>query len=290
MFFPDETSNVAANIQKSDDYQHLAPLQRIINYLKNGEDKQCDPYILNTHKLLLEEDLEAIERITTGQAASEAWHEIRRGMMTASNFHRIRSRTKTLKQHPGESPDALLRQLCRVSTNFYTMPASLEWGQKNEKKALKCYKKVAQKLHARFQVAKAGLTVCRENFLLGCSPDGMCFCKCPKQKCPRQWLVEIKCPYAFRYCPAKVAAQNNGCFYSHDKKKWMLDKTHKHYTQVQGLMGIMKCINLDFVVYTSKGVLIVPVNFDQVFFDNLIEDLQYFQENYLFPYFLKVYS
>lgn len=218
------------------------------------------------------------------------WGEIRRGLMTASNFHRIRTRSNSLRKHPAESASALLRNLCRVNHEYSFIPASLEWGRKNEKKALKCYKKIAEKMHTRFHMFFNGLILSNENFLIGCSPDAECSCKCPKKKkCSGRWLIEIKCPYIHKYSPPKIAAKDNGCSYNYSEKKWVLSKKHKHYSQVQGLMGIMNYEHLDFVVYTTKGVLIVPVPFDQIFYDNLIIDLQYFQVNYLFPYLIKMY-
>ena len=211
-------------------------------------------------------------------------------MMTASNFHRIQTRTKTLQKHPGESAYALLRQLFRVNPSFSTLPMSLEWGHKNEKKAIRSYKKIARKIHRCFQFSSTGLCLCKENFFIGCSPDGVCFCKCPKNKnCPRRWLIEIKCPYIYRYSPVKLAAKENGCYYNRANNVWELSSTHKHYTQVQGLMGIMKYKHLDFAVYTTKGIVVIPVLFDRPFYERLVADLQYFQANFLFPHIIKMY-
>ena len=72
------------------------------------------------------------------------------------------------------------------------------------------------------------------------------------------------------------------------KKKWKLSDKHKHYTQVQGLMGVLKFKNLDFVVYTTKGILVVNVEFDVDFFMKLVTELRFFQESYLFPYIVNV--
>ena len=83
--------------------------------------------------------MHVIEQITTGQSNNQAWHEMRQGMMTALNFHRIRTRTKTLQKCPSKSAYALLRQLCGVNTSFSTLPLSLKWGHKNEKKSFKIF-------------------------------------------------------------------------------------------------------------------------------------------------------
>ena len=272
------------------DCSHLAPLQRIIKFYDENPKEYLDPYCLNNYRLYQSFELTLIEKLTKGQAENQNWFEIRRGMMTASNFHRIRSRSRSLQADRSLCAGALLRQLCRGQTAYATMPASLLWGRKCEKKALKLYKKLLPKLHLRPQVTTTGFCISDANYLIGGSPDGICSCKCRKtSNCPRRWLVEVKCPYTTKYRPAKVAAGKNGCIYDRIQRKWVLSKTHKHYAQVQGLMGILQYDHLDFVVYTTKGLVIIPVEFDKNFFDKMIFDLMYFQENYLFPYIVKMY-
>ena len=55
--------------------------------------------------------IEHLKNITIEQASSKLWFEQRRGRMTASHFHRICSRMKTLTKKPGENPNNLLRSL-----------------------------------------------------------------------------------------------------------------------------------------------------------------------------------
>ena len=249
-----------------------------------------DPYCLNNQQLFEPSELELIENFTKGQSENSNWFEIRRGMMTTSNFHRIRTRSNSLKVDPSLCPGALLRQLFRGRPAYPTLPADLLWGQKCEKKALKLYKKFLPKLHLRPQVATSGFCVFNENYLVGGSPDGVCSCKCRKaSSCPRRWLVEVKCPYTMKYRPAKMAAMQNGCSYDLIKRKWVLSPSHKHYTQIQGLIGVLQYSLADLVIYTTKGLVVVPVEFDEDFFLRLKHDLMFFQEKYLFPYIVKMY-
>ena len=273
-----------------EDCSSLAPLKRIVNFFQRNPEKYFDPYCLNTYHLLETSDLKLVEELTKGQAENQNWFEIRRGMMTASNFHRIRTRSKSLQANPSLCAGALLRQLFRGQVDYATMPDSSLWGRKSERKALKLYKKLLPKLHLRPLVTNTGLCISNENYLICGSPDGIGSCTYPKSSaCPRRWLIEIKCPYTTKYRPPKVAAVQNGCMYDRIRRKWVLSKTHKHYAQVQGLMGILQYDHLDFVVYTTKGVVIVPVEFEKEFYDELMHDLMYFQENYLFPYIVKMF-
>ena len=271
-----------------EDHGHLAPLHKLINHLKQANGKEDDPYCLNSHALLTKEDIVTIQNITRGQSDNEIWYEIRRGMMTASNFHRIKTRCKTLQNDPTKRADALLNHLCKKHCDYAAIPESLEWGRKTEKKALALYKKLSAKSHIKPQIKTTGLCLSEDNFLIGASPDGIGRCTCNKSSCPRKWLVEIKCPHTLKYRPAKIAAMHNGCYYDHTDKKWKLSDKHKHFTQVQGLMGVLKFKNLDFVVYTTKGILVVNVEFDVDFFMKLVTELRFFQESYLFPYIVNV--
>ena len=72
---------------------------------------------------------------------------MRKGIMTASNFHRIRSRTKTLRQNPEASAASLLKHLCSGGSSLddHVLPASLQWGRKRKAKALHMYRTVMKK-------------------------------------------------------------------------------------------------------------------------------------------------
>ena len=195
-------------------------------YFQKNPENYLDPYCLKNHQLFEPSELELIENFTKGQFENSNWLEIRRGMMTASNFHRICTRSKSLKVDPSLCPGALLRQLFRGRPAYPTLPANLLWGKKCEEKALNLYKKFLLKLHLRPQVATTGFSVFNENYLVGGSLDGVCSYKCRKaSSCPRRWLVEVKCPYTTKYRAAKVAGcrmdvvmtslNANGCYPHH---------------------------------------------------------------------------
>ena len=100
--------------------------------------------------------------------------------------------------------------------------------------------------------------------------------------------MKIKCPYTSKYKPAKIAVMQNGCYYDRRDKKLKLPDKYKHCTQVQGLMGVLKFKNLDFVVYTTKDILVVNVQLDVDFFMSSVTELRFFQKTYLFPYIVNV--
>ena len=286
-----EAKPSAQQLIRSDLSSELTPLQKIKAYVKeSGGMKlhEVDPYCLNSKGLLTQEDLQTIREVTKGQSSNETWFQMRKGMMTASNFYRIKSRCNTLRSNPEASPEKLLKHLLSGGSGLgdHALPASLQWGRKREAKALYMYKTVMKKKHSRLRVESSGLSISTENYLVGASPDGICFCRCKHSNCRQMWLVEIKCAFATKYKSPKIAAKYNGCWFDKRSKKWKLDVNHRHYAQVQGLMGVLDCEHLDLVIYTTKGIVVIPVHFDQPFYDNLFSSLSYFHENYLFPFII----
>ena len=61
-----------------------------------------------------------------------------------------------------------------------------------------------------------------------------------------------------------------------------LKRTHKYYSQVQGLMGVTGAKWCDFVVYTSRGMSIERIPFDPQFWNELKGTLKM----YYFKHFL----
>ena len=91
---------------------------------------------------------------------------------------------------------------------------------------------------------------------LGASPDGIRICNC----CLHKTFVEVKSLYSkCNLLPAIAAAtylekDNKGNLKLKSETKW-------NY-QIQGLMGISGIHNAELVIYTNKGILIIPVSFD----------------------------
>ena len=61
-----------------------------------------------------------------------------------------------------------------------------------------------------------------------------------------------------------------------------LKRNHKYYTQVQGLLGVTGARWCDFVVYTSKGMSIEGIPFDDDYWKTLKGTLK----SYYFTHFL----
>ena len=211
---------------------------------------------------LTPDKIREIESNTREQALSPLWFSARRFRLTASVFGRI------FHMRPSTAPDSLIKSL--LDSKSISSPA-LEWGKRNESIALQEYIKHNEALgNKNMVVCKAGFVVCEEHSFLGASPDAYVF---DPQAENQYGLVEIKCPYKYRgYSPIEAARQPDFCCSVNNgqdsRPSVELKRSHVYYIQVQGQMAITERKWCDFTVYTSKGMSIERIAFDEEFWRN----------------------
>lgn len=63
-------------------------------------------------------------------------------------------------------------------------------------------------------------------------------------------------------------------------------KNHMYYTQVQIQMYVTKIYKCDFVVWTTKGIFIEPILYDEAFVSECLQHIQtYFEDVFSIFYF-----
>lgn len=155
----------------------------------------------------------------------------------------------------------------------------MRYGKATEEKAFICY---SQKRNPLIQ--KTGFIVHHKEPWIGGSPDGI--------DTLSGLILEIKCPFSgkdngldwiINNCPAtkrylKVQELNGNI-------QFTLHKKHCYYAQVQVNMWVMKCTKADFIVYSSKDddFIVVEVEYDKYFIQDLQETLQSVYFNYVLP-------
>lgn len=211
-----------------------------------------------------------LEEKTREQAECEEWMRERKLRFTASNFGKISRRQRNHEKFVGD----LLAQK-KITT------AAMEHGKKYEPVALKEYEKYMRKMGKPVKVLKSGLFVSPKIPILGCSPDA----KVIDLSCKDSFGIgEVKCPSSkFNVTPID-ACDDPGFFMEKKDGKPSLKRGHVYYDQVQGLMGLTGAQWCDFIVYTSKGLSVERIKFDQDHWDTLCEKLC----DYYFKYFLPV--
>lgn len=199
--------------------------------------------------------IKAIEIRTRDQQKNSEWYKERCMRITSSNFGKICNATSRT-DFRNLSEKLLKRQEARS-------PA-LDHGRMYESTALEQY---AQSSGNNY--SKCGLIICKSHPFLASSPDGLV---------DNDIVVEVKCPYSARnvlinpvHVPYLREAEHGGL---------ELKKNHNYYYQIQGQMlctGRRRC---HFVVFTFKHFVLIEIEKDDEFIDEMLNKLKAFYESH----------
>lgn len=207
-----------------------------------------------------------IEKDTRQQSKCEKWIEIRRNLVTASNFgliccHRKNSsyanKVKSLLYPP------MLNSLAIQHGNMYEKTAILQL-QKQE----------------GIEVNECGIFIDSLHSYLAASPDGVY---------GKDGLVEIKCPYSAKGQDVDTAIRGGKLkFFKVDKKsgKIVFNRKHKYFYQIQGQLHIAEKKVCIFAVWTSPDIAlkVERIERDDEFWDeNMFPFLDSFYNKRLLP-------
>ena len=82
-------------------------------------------------------------------------------------------------------------------------------------------------------------------------------------------FAEIKCPYKYReLAPEEAATNSDFMLRKAPDGRLCLKNNHIYVSQIQGQMAIGSHNWCDFIVYTSKGINVQRIKFDQHFWEN----------------------
>lgn len=218
---------------------------------------------------------------TRGQAASERWKALRRLLFTASIARRVTHLTDEGKKN------FLLSHLWDLNNS--DAPA-MAYGRKNESNARKAYFEKQKEKDPSATIQMVGLASSTSNPELGCSIDSILN---SATQCPRG--NEFKCPHCLKnHDPNKfdnaLSKEQLKSFYMERDAvgKIQLKEDSDQYYQVQMQMGILQLEVCDLVVWSKKGMVIIPVTFNAPFWAKLSQDLVRIHHTLLVPeYFLQ---
>lgn len=132
-------------------------------------EKMQNNFLSNLEKS--EEERRRIERNTILQSESSEWLELRRSLLTASNFGRV------IKMRPDTSCASIVKQLLyKINTDA----APIQHGKEHEKKALDQLSR-----QENIEIRPCGLFIDPQIPYLGATPDGLL---------GEDGIVEVKCP------------------------------------------------------------------------------------------------
>ena len=276
--------------QPENDISHLSVLTQAKNYVKANIDRLSENVTDCAEEFLKvltfsNSDREIINKATQGQHKSKAWHEMRHLLVTGKTIKALYTRQNTVEKNP--LTDVFLTVKNFMAQKEYNenqrYPDAIEHGIKEEGNAKFYYSKVCEKQHSAFKLEEPGLLISTKYPWVGASLDGIGKCSCGNPT-----VVEIKCPFNGKDLDPKIAfllpsvggtKDANGNFY--------LNENHLHYFQVATYMAVSGCNTCDFVIYTSKGIHVVTINFNPNFWETVVTKVYKFYCKQIVPSILR---
>ena len=197
------------------------------------------------------------EQHTRKQNACPEWHKLRKLRITASKFKSVTGRRSN---HTQLAQDLLTKSL--------TKTAAMEFGSENENTAALTYANLFG-----MDIHEVGFVINPSRPYLGCSPDRRVYDPADEGS----WgLLEVK-------CSTKDSVADLNFLRSNEDGILELRKSHKHYEQVMGQMGLTGALWCDFFVWTANDYHKERILYDHDFFKNMLQKLDDFYFRYFLP-------
>ncbi|XP_031338081.1 uncharacterized protein LOC116166960 [Photinus pyralis] len=197
----------------------------------------------------------SVANLTVGQAENEKWYLVRKYRLTASNFGLVLAACKR-----NRFPPSLFKSL----SGDYNLDGvkAIQWGKQHEKIAIQQFEKATD-----LTVLSSGIWLSTSG-ILGASPDG------------DDAIVEVKCPYTYRNDKLSSVLRNGkGYIIYFEKGTIVVNREHKYFDQIQGLLHIMQRKKCYLCIWTTKELLIVNIDIDLEWENNLniLEHFYFYQ-------------
>lgn len=212
-----------------------------------------------------DEERRAIEQRTILQSESGEWLELRRNLLTASNFGKV------IKRKPTNTCANIVKNMLYKPTLDHV--ASISHGKKNEKIA---FEQLSNQM--KIDIRQCGLFLDENYPFLGATPDGVA----------DDMLIEVKCPIApFKIGIDDAIQEGKMHFWKKDKKSGdiYVNKNSDWFLQAQGQMHICKYSKCLLAVWYGENKLKMEIlqKDDQFWNDKMEPKLLSFYYDCLLP-------
>ena len=136
----------------------------------------------------------------------------------------------------------------------------LAYGRYYEPIAIKHYENYLRLSCYEVVVEPCGFVTDKNDFVLGATPDGKVVVN------GEFGLLEVKCSEEYKNIDPKdicSISRNPPFLFSETSCKILLNKSHTYYDQIQMQLALTTQSWCDFIFYTSKGLIIHRVHFDE---------------------------
>lgn len=225
-----------------------------------------------------------IANSTSEQARCTAWHDYRYGRVTSTSIDSV---VRVIFDASKMSVEALCKKITgQSSLSSSHLPKQIKWGNSKEntaKKDLGAY--MCATGHVDVKILDVGIIINKDIPIMASSPDCVISCACCGES-----VVEIKCPYnkddTQLKDPNDLETLEGIPYLKENEGKPMLNMDHKHYQQLQCHIGVFRTLFSDsnfgyFVVWTTKGIFVQKVEFDQDCFEKQSNAAKAFYAKYL---------
>lgn len=235
------------------------------------------PHFKKLLKQINDKNSKLIEVRTRNQSKNNDWFLFRRHTITASIAHTI--------FHASKKNNTSFKKFSLISKNqhFPSHIPAIVWGNDKEPIARETYQEYMQCLDNLHSTQTFGLKMDTHNPWFGCSVDGIC-----TRGDQSRYIIEIKCPYSFRSDSLIDNGVDRLCYLKMGEDgKPLLKESHSYFFQIQVQMGIWNIPSARLVVWCPTDFIIINIDFNPEFFDNVKEMLRKYYFNSYVPYMLR---
>ena len=223
--------------------------------------------------------IETVERLTVNQAECDLWHKMRESRISASkvnqHFQNFRRGGKDLLKKKLKNKDKF------IFSKFGQV--ALAWGRAFENCAIQKYQEITG-----LKVEKCGLHILKEDERVCASPDGKVVGSHGEVEC----LIEVKCPYTKKDKTIEECVKERSFYLksrtplNEEREKFINESLHpvwqgplqrkyylnrmctqgaRIYDQIQLQLLCADVKECHLVVYTKRGLAILPISRDPTF-------------------------
>lgn len=201
-----------------------------------------------------DEERNKIQLATILQSESSEWLELRRNLLTASNFGRV------IKRRMNTSCSNIVKDIIYKKSIDHVM--AIKHGKDNEELAKKQLEK-----EINVKVKPCGLFIDKEQPYLGASPDGVI---------DEDTIVEIKCPItAYKIGLEKAIADKKIPFYKKTTRGDLeINEHHNWYYQIQGQLHVTQKKKCIFALWSGENhkLKLETIYRDDQFWNNKMQE------------------
>ena len=201
-----------------------------------------------------------LAKVTSTQAKSKVWKLHRAGRITASVAK------AGFSVHLGKHPKSFINKVMQYNDEVNT--AATNHGKEMEPEAKKDLFDLLKQSHQKFSMVDTGLHILSDFPFLGASPDGLVNCDCHGMG-----VIEIKCPYKYRY---GLTGWESDKDFPIDAEGHIKMK-HRYFFQIQLQMHLTKTQYCYFFTWTAGNKknesILATVKKDEMFCQTMVEKL-----------------